>query len=509
MLPPLNQRSGLLDSSPIRQELAHQSQQSEANGASPRSVKTARDQAAGSNGVETLTFTVIILRRSNSEVLLVRDGSRFVLPVVMIPRWRRVAQEISERILQLWDLKALYLFQREADATSEEGGQQCVILEAQNSPRTLPMGFSWVSRDAFRNSLDSDEKMHSLDDALRTADAYKSGELSGPFSKAGWLDELKAWAQSELSVKGLTLTGEFRQLNGGPSFSLIRLESTGPAVWFKAVGEPNLHEFPITVTLSKHFPSYLPALIASRPSWNGWLTFEVEGSMLDENSDISAWERTAETLANLQIESATATRALLDARCRDARLDALLAQIDAFFDVIADLMEKQTKVPPPMLSLQELRTLAAQVKEACSSLADLGFPDTLGHFDFNPGNVIATPNSCIFLDWAEAYVGHPFFTFEYLREHLSRIHTGNVAWETKVTSCYAKSWTAFASTDEISQALKLSPLLAVYAYAVAGSAWRDSQRLQNPKLAGYLRSLTRRMQREARLLEDRRERCLD
>lgn len=463
---------------------------------------TVRPGGAESKAPEFLCFNVIIRRRSNSEILLVRDGAHFVLPIIVVPKWRRVAQEITTRILQLWNLRAIYLFQ--VDNDGGDGNQSVVLEEVPNAGWDLPAGFHWVSRDALQTSFHSGEELRALQKILATADSYNCGVLVGTFARAGWFDDLKCWIQHEVSSKGLTLTGNFQQFNGGPTFSLVRLETNGPAVWFKAVGEPNLHEFPITVTLSKHFPSYLPALITARPSWNGWLTFEVEGSMLDENSDISAWEKAAETLGNLQIESATATRALLDARSRDARMEELLAQTDPFFELMADLMEKQLKIPPPMLSLQELRKLAAQVKEACCYLADLGLPDTLGHFDFNPGNVIATPNRCIFLDWAEAYVGHPFFTFEYLREHLSRIHAGNVAWETKIKSCYVESWTAFAGTDEISQALKITPLVAVYAYAVGNGTWRDSQRLQNPKLAGYLRSLTRRMQREARWLVDRR-----
>jgi len=40
---------------------------------------------------------------------------------------------------------------------------------------------------------------------------------------------------------------DFHQLNGCETFSLIRFETTQLPVWFKAVGKPNLHEFPITV----------------------------------------------------------------------------------------------------------------------------------------------------------------------------------------------------------------------------------------------------------------------
>jgi hypothetical protein len=134
--------------------------------------------------------------------------------------------------------------------------------------------------------------------------------------------------------------------------------------------------------------------------------------------------------------------------------------------------------------------------------------DTLGHMDFNPGNVIGSPDGCVFLDWAEAYVGHPFFTFEYLREHLFRSHPVQNAWQSQVTSCYLEPWSAFGSMDEASRPLEITPLLAVFAYALSNNTWQDSNRLQNPKIAGYFRSLVRRMQREAQIWDERRQRCL-
>src|SRR5260370_15477707 len=142
-----------------------------------------------------------------------------------------------------------------------------------------------------------------MGEGVAAADGHNDGSLDGAFARAGWFDDLVSWAQEQIDPHRLSLTGKFRQLNGDPSFSLVRLETTGPAVWFKAVGEPNRHEFPLTVMLARHFPNYPPSLIAINPSLNGLLTFEVAGSMLGENSDLSSWEKGAGKRAKLQIES--------------------------------------------------------------------------------------------------------------------------------------------------------------------------------------------------------------
>ena len=60
----------------------------------------------------------------------------------------------------------------------------------------------------------------------------------------------------------------------------------------------------------------------------------------------------------------------------------------------------------------------------------------------------------------------------------------------------------------IDDALSLTPLLAVFAYAAGSEVWRDEERMQDPATAGYLRSLARRMHREANSLSERRSVCL-
>jgi aminoglycoside phosphotransferase (APT) family kinase protein len=148
------------------------------------------------------------------------------------------------------------------------------------------------------------------------------------------------------------------------------------------------------------------------------------------------------------------------------------------------------------------------LKEACTFLAELDLPETLGHLDFNPGNIIGSPTGCVFLDWAEAYIGHPFYTFEYLREQLRRIHPDKKAWQSEVTSCYLDPWSSFASEDAAAHALEVTPIVAVLAYALSNNTWQDSERLENPNIAGYFRSLVRRMQREAQIWDQGRQRCL-
>ena len=128
--------------------------------------------------------------------------------------------------------------------------------------------------------------------------------------------------------------------------------------------------------------------------------------------------------------------------------------------------------------------------------------------DFNPGNIIGSSNGCVFLDWAEAYVGHPFHTFEYLREQLSRNRPDKKAWQSELTSSYLDPWISIASAAVATRGLEVTPVVAVLAYALSNNTWQDAESVENRKIAGYFRSLVRRMQCEAQIWDERRQRCL-
>jgi hypothetical protein len=160
-------------------------------------------------------------------------------------------------------------------------------------------------------------------------------------------------------------------------------------------------------------------------------------------------------------------------------------------------MRQQTKVPPQILMRHELANLRSTLKDALHCLAATQIPDSLGHSDFNPANIIVGPKGCVFLDWAEAHIGHPFLTFEYLIAHLRRSGPAMSKFESEIRTTYRERWASATSPEQVDEAFACSPLAAVFAYAVTGNIWRDPVGLKIPGVAGHFRSLTRRMKREA------------
>lgn len=443
-------------------------------------------------------YRLIIFNRDRSSVLVSGEKDKFALPSAEIPRWQRIAENLTTAIRSKYGCVALALFEPERPVpASDFRGQHHYVLECQCNHETHADNTLWrsagsLTRDCFQSEIDHE----AFQSGVTQSDAYEKN-AKAPFGHRGWFSELSSWVTESIQSFGLNLTGRFRQFNASPSFSLIRFESDGPAFWFKAVGEPNEREFPITLKLAELFPQYLPTIIAVRPAWNGWLSLEAPGINLSETDDVAHWVAAAEILARLQLDSIGKIDSIAKARAHDARVESLGVLIDPFLDVMTDLMQRQTKIPPPILTQSELSLLGLGIREALGAIADLAIPDALGHMDLNPGNVFPSRRRTVFLDWAEAYVGHPLYSLEYLLEHLQRSSYGNAQLESQLVGAYCNPWQQISPVSVVRRARRFSPLLAAFVHATATDAWRNKKKLEDPGVAGYLRSLARRMHKEA------------
>ena len=450
------------------------------------------------------TYRLIVFNRAGTAVLLKPRPLGYELPLVDIPRCTRSAQEITTFLRERWHIPAVVLFFGVLE--QNPAPVYFAALEAQVRTCKLPEGMDWFPVHHAISHLLTDKKHGVLETSYLRTTNRTSGDDPEPFSRLGWLSELQDWVRTVIRPLGMELK-DFRQLNGCETFSLIRFDTTHRPVWFKAVGKPNLHEFSISVTLSHLFPEYLPSLLATQPACHGWLMADAGGPPLNEVEEPSAWKVAATALAGLQTASINSIDDLLEVGCKDLRAGTLLELVDPFLEVIADLMQEQSKVPPPIFSRHELSDLGGTLKNALHCLQSVGIPDALGHSDFNPGNIIVGSDRCVFIDWAEAHVSHPFLTFEYLISHLRKDYPALSRFESAIRSSYAQHWQAISSPEHVSEAFLFSPLVAVFTYAVAGNSCRDSERLKIPQVPGYLRDLTRRMKQEADLLQRRRVEC--
>jgi hypothetical protein len=453
-------------------------------------------------------YRVLVFSRDGREILLTRSGSGLQLPEVSIPEWERVAEKVTYAMERQWGEVVVCLF--EPDWPLPDESSRYIVTRYWRTCESSSALLRWIPISDLSDTFFSvPGGMRLVRESLARCRVPGCETDSDPFTHLNWFEDLCDWAAKAINTRGLCLTGDFRQLNANAAFSLIRLETNGPAVWFKAVGAPNQREFPITLTLANDFPKYMPDLIAARPDWNAWLTLEAGTTNLADTRDPSLWRSAAVALANLQIESIGKCERLIASGAHDLTPTSLLETVSPFLEVIAELMSRQPKFSPPVLSKGDLAVLNERIRNGISELLEFEIADTLGHLDLNPGNIIVkSPAKCVFLDWAEAFVGHPFYTFQYLLEHFRRMVGQDLIAEHAFTSSYLYPWSDLASAEHLREAMALSPLIAAFAYGAGTNAWRTPERLRDPKVAGYLRALARRMRREADQLSGRSAPCL-
>jgi hypothetical protein len=447
---------------------------------------------------------VIVLGRDRESVLQRLHPTGFLLPSVEVPRWQRQAEHLTTALRRSFGCDALCLFTPKnlSSGIGSNGIHYEVMELIEDEGRAS--GTVWEPiRSLTEHSFQDKAEFRMIEACLKELDCHEQ-DPSSPFVKRGWFAELRNWAAKIICPLGLELTGRFRQYNASHSFSLIRFETSGPAVWFKAVGEPNRREFPITLKLTELFPTFTSEILGAKPEWNGWLSREAVGTSLGDTKQIALWERAARDLARLQLESIPSSEAIFDSGAHDLRPAALMASVDPFFDLLAQLMDEQTKIPPPALSRQELSLLKLRIQDSLALLEELRILNTLGHLDLNPWNIIVLADRSVFIDWAEAYVGHPFFSSQYFLEQFRRTDFASAELESRLMEAYKEPWQNVLSAELVDEALTLAPLAAVFACAAGAGAWRDRRRLQDQSLGGYFRSLARRMNREAVQLIHRR-----
>jgi hypothetical protein len=448
-------------------------------------------------------YRLIITRRNGSEVLLPR-GNGSSLPYVEILRGQRIAKQLTAELWARYGCRGYCLF----FPILAPGSPHCAVMAVPDLDEIAPAGTCWKPLDAATYAaMESDEDRAVVEKSIEQWDHSRQEPSQAPFARPEWLAELLAWSQQQLGPLDLRLTGAFNQLNASPTFSLIRLETNDSAVWFKATGDPNRHELRVAACVARLFPGFVPEVLGIHSAWNAWLMPEVPGRRLDDVRELASWHQAAEDLARLQIGSIGQNAELFGGGCRDLRLPNLIAAVDPWIDRMRGLMAAQEKQAPARLTDPELSFLRDSLEQACLRFSEIGLPNTLGHLDFSPGNIIVSSERCVFLDWAEGCVTNPLITFEYLREHFRRNCTQEAHTAETLVAAYSRPWQSTFFPDAIKKAMVLSPLVAVFAYAAGSNAWQSSKILLEPSIAGHFRSLTRRMHREAALIAARRELC--
>jgi hypothetical protein len=221
-----------------------------------------------------------------------------------------------------------------------------------------------------------------------------------------------------------------------------------------------------------------------------------------------AVERAVTSLASLERQSIPHTEGLLADDCVDCSVRRLEAHIDELVDYLDQTMQQQTSLRAQRLDHQQLGELGNRLHSSCLRMEELEVPDSLIHGDINPGNILFDGTRCVFIDWAEAYIGNPFLNFEQFANHLMRQSEQAKGWVPYLRTLYKQQWLDVLTESKIDCVFALAPLLAAATYLFGRGDWLRSPSRNDANFQAFARSLARRMYRTALAPETREALCL-
>jgi hypothetical protein len=449
----------------------------------------------------TDAWRILLFASNGSELLVLRRAAGFCLPVLRIPPQERIAASLNAEAQRLWNVETVCVAPLDISHPDRiSGPARYHVMEVRTPEELRRIAPKVMEVESLKENAFADARDYLAVRRAMKLDAIESSHGSqGPFSEFESFREISDWVEQQLQPLGRRCDGVLRQLHASNSFALIRFGTNESAAWFKATGEPNRRELAITQVLADLFPKHMATLIAVRNDWNAWLSDEIQGVLLDSTRDLESWCLAAESLAKLQVASIGHTSTILVHGAHDSRISNLLSLVPPFFAAIGGLMDAQAKTAPPRLNAREIRATKLRLTETLQELATAAIPDALNHFDLNPGNAIVCGRDCKFVDWAEAAVGNPFFSFEYFRQHFARALGDGADDAAEFRKSYVNVWHTVLSHSAIQRTCELMPLIAPFAFA-AKLPWNDVHGNAQSEFGGLLRSLARRMHREAEQL---------
>ena len=440
--------------------------------------------------LECTEYRVVLIHPVSRTLLAVDGAGKQRLPRISVPANTRVVPCLHNVMVTGWGIHGLVL-----DFLSlEEGSSPCAVVELISE--NAPGAFSTASVEQISESDLSERERTLLYALLR-------GETESPFSRLGWIAAAIHWVEQATDATITSMRG-IEQFNAGGAFALLRFPMrNGRSYWLKATGEPNAHELPVTLYLSRLCPDHVPEILDVRPAWNAWIMPDKRTTdpMLtaDPAQRLALLECAVTAMAELQVRTIGCDTELLAAGGFDQRVGILRADSELLFERIREAMSLQTSTKAPRIEGERLRQLHETFDATCDFVEELAIPAMVLHGDMNAGNVLYDDGRCQFIDWSEAYIGYPLVTLQHL---LLLNQPADVQlktrWDRTLIDRYRAVMSEACGQDAMDQGIACMPMIAAASAMYGRGEWLRSSIANNSHRQVYVRTLARHMDQAAR-----------
>ena len=292
---------------------------------------------------------------------------------------------------------------------------------------------------------------------------------------AEWRAEMQAWIHEQLDRLGASVTGPIEPRDR-PWSMIMQVPTSDGQVWFKANSPAASFEPALTLALGRWAPGTVLTPLAVDAD-RGWSLLPDAGTslrtLLDAEPEVRLWEDALQGYAALQRTVAGRIDDMLALRVPDLRPDTLPDHFDLLLD--SPQVKDQIDVPDgiPAQRYAEVRALRPTFVRWCEQLAAGGVPMSIDHCDLHDGQVFraagGSAGGWVFIDWADASVGHPFGTLhEAMKRATQRFSLAPDSAElTRLRDAYLEPWTDEHDTADLREAARLAMHLGLIGRAMA------------------------------------------
>jgi hypothetical protein len=254
-----------------------------------------------------------------------------------------------------------------------------------------------------------------------------------PWARPGWLAEATCWIGENVTALGLESRGEVELVAQWPLSSVLKLDTDGGVVFFKAVFPLFHHEPVLTSKLSARHPGLVPDVLAIEGA-RGWMLMrELPGTPIGDQA-ANLWSEGLRVAASIQKMWIGRDEELLSLGVHDRTLQALEH----------DLATTLARIE---LSPEDQARFKASLPTFARASAELGagaVPETLVHGDLHPGNVMRAGDEVRVFDWSDSCVSYPFFD---LSTYFERTEDEQV--RAALFDAYLEAWSDTAPMGEL------------------------------------------------------------
>lgn len=258
----------------------------------------------------------------------------------------------------------------------------------------------------------------------------------------------------------------FRQVPWSVVYRILTLKGI---YFLKATHPLYPDEWKILKYFNQHHYLHVPKMLAYHPEYNSILLHDAGPNFHDFLHGQYMHKlilKVIKNYASIQLKSSQDITNLYKIMSMSCQLKDLPLSLQMLLEEDQEILIKDGL---ELTDLSTLKHLINKIEQVCFWIDDFKIPLAIEHGDLFDENFNLKKGHITITDWADAGVGHPFFSFGFLFNRLAENYTISLPQYIDLKNRYLSYWRDYASRPQLNQVLlimnSLSRLRTIFSYS--------------------------------------------